>query len=78
MVIPLLLNYISINPTDKQQLLEDPEEIDKANITILRRLAKMLIETTRLLRKHYFFYKLPNKWIKIGKKGIIEDEKWLY
>ncbi|CAG8789207.1 16169_t:CDS:2, partial [Gigaspora rosea] len=74
-VIPLPLNYMSINPTDKEQLPEDLEEIDKANITIPIRSAKMLIETTRLLKKHYFFHKLPNEWIDIEKKGMTEDEK---
>ncbi|KAF0453764.1 hypothetical protein F8M41_001672 [Gigaspora margarita] len=57
--IPLPVNYMTINPTEKPELPENPEEISEMNLTISIQSPKILVEVARELRKTYFFYRIP-------------------
>jgi hypothetical protein len=65
--LPLPLSIMKANPTDKPWLPEHPEDIPNLNITVPIISQTQLRDTVRLLRQQYFFNKLPDSWIEIGK-----------
>lgn len=65
---PLPLEYVSINYTNKLDLPTDLEKITEVNLTLPISTSKELIIAVRALREHYFFHKIPTKWIQIENK----------
>jgi hypothetical protein len=73
--IPLPLEYMTVNPTNKPQLPIDPILITELNLTLPITSPKILVETARQLRTHYFFYQLPAEWISINNTARKENTK---
>ena len=73
--IPLPLEYMIVNPTDKPNLPADPTLVTAVHITTPIRSPKILVETARALRAHYFFHKIPPTWIEIPEKVLQQGDK---
>ena len=58
--LPLPVEIIEANPTDKPRLLQNPEDITQYNIMIPIIIPKQLTETARLLRQDFYFNKIPD------------------
>ena len=67
--LPLPLYIMSVNPTDKPDLPEDPQQITQYNLTLPITTPKALVETARLLRETYYFYRIPTTWIQIDQQA---------
>ena len=63
--IPLLPNIMTVNPTEKPDLPWDYREIQEHNLTIPITSKKALVETARMLRADYYFWRIPETWIDI-------------
>jgi hypothetical protein len=66
--LPLPIEIMEANPTEKPRLPQNPEDITQYNITIPITTPKQLTETARLLRQDFYFYKIPDSWIEINKE----------
>lgn len=64
-----------VNPINKLSLLEDLTLVTAVHITTPIRSPKILVETARALRAHYFFYKIPPSWIEIPEKVPAQSDK---
>ena len=56
-----------VNLTDKPDLPWDPRQVEHITIDVPITTPRMLTETARLLRQHYYFHKIPETWIEIPK-----------
>ena len=56
---------MTANPTDKPRLPDNASEIKEYNITIPITSPRLLVDTVRLLREHYYFDQIPTSWIDI-------------
>jgi len=72
--VPLPSKYSELNPTDKPELPHDHTQIS-VNLTIPITTPKRLVETARLLRRYYFFKKIPDSWIDIPETITNEHDK---
>ena len=63
--IPLPIQYMTANPTEKPNLPEEHENVTLVNITVPITSPKQLVDTARDLREFYFFRQIPESWIEI-------------
>ena len=49
---------MTANPTDNPELPEDPKQITQYNLTLPITTTKELVQTAKMLRQNYFFYKI--------------------
>src|SRR6185437_9346562 len=69
---PLPKTYVDINYTDLEDLRT---KVSKVNLTIPIVNKKELMLAVKALREFYFFYRLPESWVKIeDKKGKNKEE----
>src|SRR6185437_11654938 len=62
---PMLRNYIDVNYTELEDLPKDWNKVDKVNLTLPISNMKELRIAIQVLREYYFFYRIPEDWIKI-------------
>ena len=60
---------MTANSTDKPDLSEDLKQITEYNLTLPIKTPKELVQTARMLRETYYFYKLPESWIQIEEQN---------
>ena len=65
---------MTANPTDKPTLPTDHNELKEVNLTVPIMTAKQLVETVRLLRKMYYFHRIPEEWIQIPRAAKKDSE----
>ncbi|CAG8785233.1 5001_t:CDS:1 [Dentiscutata erythropus] len=57
--------YMSVNPTEKPNLLQDYKEIEGFKIIIPMTSIEQVADTARKLRTKYYFYRISENWIEI-------------